>query len=238
MSDNDNNSPRPDLHINHAGTIQYWNTIPATVDGMLGGYAQISTLDLRGSSAFLSKLRRLLPSSFGSSMTVQLGVDCGAGIGRVTNGLLSKICDVVDVVEPVEKFAAVVRTGKTMAEGKIGDIYVTGLQDWTPTKKYDLIWNQWCLDHLTDDQVVAYLIRCRGALSERGLVVIKENMNSVGCEDFYDDTDNTVTRAEESFVELFRRAGFAIVRAEEETGFPERLGLLRVKFFALRPEEP
>ena len=32
---------------------KYWETIPATVDGMLGGYSTISSVDIAGSAKFL-----------------------------------------------------------------------------------------------------------------------------------------------------------------------------------------
>lgn len=33
----------------------YWKDIPPTVDGMLGGYGSISSIDISGSKAFLQK---------------------------------------------------------------------------------------------------------------------------------------------------------------------------------------
>lgn len=33
----------------------YWKEVPATVDGMLGGYGSISNTDLNGSKKFLQK---------------------------------------------------------------------------------------------------------------------------------------------------------------------------------------
>lgn len=231
MSDD---SPKPDSKIDQAGSIRYWSSVTPNINGMLGGFPEVSRADLRGSAAFLAKIRRLMPSI--GSNGLQLGVDCGAGIGRVTEGFLCKVCETVDIVEPVERFARVVRDGNLKRDGKIGDIYITGLENWTPNKTYDLIWNQWCLGHLTDDQLVDYLVRCRNALSEKGLLVVKENINSTVGEDLYDGLDNSVTRSEEKFRSLFRRAGLTIVRSEEQSGFPKRLQLYPVKSFALRPE--
>lgn len=34
---------------------QYWKDIPPTVDGMLGGYGSISSIDISGSKKFLQK---------------------------------------------------------------------------------------------------------------------------------------------------------------------------------------
>ncbi|PGH12494.1 hypothetical protein AJ79_04238 [Helicocarpus griseus UAMH5409] len=228
-----NTDPKPDSRINQNASLKYWNSVNPTADGMLGGYAQISTIDLRGSSAFLSKVRRLNPST--GSARIQRAVDCGAGIGRITEGFLSRVCETVDIVEPVEKFVDAIRRGKLHKEGKIGDIYVVGLENWTPTHTYDLIWNQWCTNHLTDAQLVEYLIRCKNALSETGLLVVKENTNSDWTKDHYDEVDSTVTRTEGKFLELFEEAGLKVLRSEEQMGFPQRLMLLPVRSWALRP---
>lgn len=210
---------------------------------MLGGYPQISRIDLRGSANFIAKVRRF-PRSAGEKQTkLPLAVDCGAGIGRITEGFLTKVCQVVDIVEPVQKFADVVKekkdTGAIKMDGKaqIGDIYVTGLESWEPQKKYYLIWNQWCLGHLTDSQLVEYLKRCAGALEEGGWIAVKENLSTHQFgEDIYDEVDSSVTRSDRKFLDLFEEAGLQLVRGELQTGFPKNLGLYPVKMYAVRPK--
>lgn len=225
----------PDSQIDHTTSLRYWNEVPANVNGMLGGYPQVSRIDLRGSANFMAKVRRLLPNNTPGKLP--LGVDCGAGIGRVTEGFLSQVCEVVDVVEPVEKFARVVRDGKLKKDGVVGDIYVTGLESWAPEKKYDVIWNQWCVGHLTDAQLVAYLVRCKTALTESGFVVVKENISTdPDGEDIYDDLDSSVTRTDHKFRALFKEAGMNLIKTEEQLGFPKSLKLFPVRFYALRPE--
>ena len=225
---------------------------------MLGGYPQISRIDLRGSANFLAKLRRQHPVTkeldTASALSVdnnnaklprlKRGVDCGAGIGRVTVGFLSKACEVVDVVEPVEKFAREVRKlqmeteKQKMGGGVVGDVFVTGLEDWEPEagREYDLIWNQWCLGHLTDVQLVGYLRRCIRALRHReGWIVVKENMSTDKAgRDIFDEEDSTVTRADGKFRDLFKEVGLRIERTELQMGFPK--GLFPVRMYGLRPE--
>lgn len=189
----------PDAHIDHAAALAYWSSISPDVNGMLGGYPQISRIDLRGSANFLIKLRRRFGSDSDSALFPR-GVDCGAGIGRVTKGFLAGVCELVDLVEPVERFAWEVEYGEEMTglrhQGKIGKVYMTPLETWEPEPEmYHLIWNQWCLGHLTDTQLVAYLSRCAGALKKGGWVIIKENMSTdANKEDIYDPQDNSVTR--------------------------------------------
>ncbi len=255
---------------------------------MLSGYPQISLADLRGSRTFLTKLRRGRGGSFSaaSRKRLRLGVDCGAGIGRVTDGLLRHVCERVDVVEPVAKFADVLtRESRASVEGRLGRVWISGLEDWPPppttattkrperggegqrveeeegegeadaqqTGKYDLIWNQWCVGHLTDSQLTAYLRRCipilkqdpdpdpdnhddAGAAGNGGWIVVKENLSTdPSGEDVYDELDSCVTRTDAKYRRLFADAGLQVVRAELQTGFPKALGLYPVSMYALRP---
>ncbi|MCJ1447752.1 MAG: Alpha N-terminal protein methyltransferase 1 [Stictis urceolatum] len=228
-----------DAQIDTSTTLAYWDSVPSTVGGMLGGYPQVSRIDLRGSLNFLAKLRKTsaIPSS--PSGLLSRGVDCGAGIGRVTAGFLSHVCAVVDIVEPIAKFAAEAQALKpgALGQGKVGSVFTKGLGEWTPGEdgaRYNLIWNQWCLGHLTNSELVEYLGRCKGALVEGGWVVVKENV-ATSREDLYDDEDSSVTRTDESWKALFERAEWRIVRSETQHGFPKELGLYPVKLWALQP---
>ena len=165
------------------------------------------------------------------------GVDCGAGIGRVTVGFLSKVCEVVDIVEPVQAFADETRRARCQGAGKVGEVYVCGLETWSPSSSssqtYDLVWIQWCLGHLTDAGVVALLVRVGKVVAEAGWVVVKENVVREG-PDLWDEGDGSVMRGVGSWRELFARAGFGIVREEVVKGFPGKLGLFPVWVWGLR----
>ena len=43
---------------------------------------------------------------------------------------------------------------------------------------FDLVWFQWCIGHLTDDEFVALLTRLRRRLNPNGMIVIKDNFAS------------------------------------------------------------
>lgn len=115
---------------------------------------------------------------------------CPCRIGRVTEGLLIPLADEVDVIEPVAKFTA----GLQGKEG-VRNVYNHGLQDWEPVDglRYDLIWTQWCVGHLTDSQLVEYLKRCQVALNSGAMIVLKENLSTSG-RDVFDELDSSVTR--------------------------------------------
>ncbi|KAL8325189.1 hypothetical protein RB597_008449 [Gaeumannomyces tritici] len=216
----------PDSLINTDDGRQYWEAVSADLDGMLGGFPYISKVDLQGSKNFLAKL------GIGSKeglRTVESALDGGAGIGRITKGLLLDIAKNVDVVEPITKFTATL--GEVTGVRSISNI---GLEEWEPQAgtTYDLVWTQWCLGHLTDDEVILYLKRCKAALTpETGLIVVKENLNS-GEEDLFDKLDSSVTRRGSKFLALFEAAGLRVVRSEIQRGMPK--GLCQVKSYALR----
>ncbi|KAL7791023.1 alpha-N-methyltransferase NTM1 [Trichoderma ceciliae] len=229
-------SVAPDSFISKEDGLSYWEGVNADIDGMLGGipsikgFSGILKSDLQGSRTFLAKLgvgarqgRQKLASA----------LEGGAGIGRVTEGLLLPLADEVDVIEPVAKFTK----GLEDKEG-VRNVYNLGLQDWEPVEglKYDLIWTQWCVGHLTDAQLVEYLTRCRDALNPGALIVLKENLSTTGG-DVFDELDSSVTREDGKFRQIFDDAGLQLVRTELQRGFPEtaQMKLLPVRMYALRP---
>ena len=219
----------PDARISNSDGLKYWNSVSPTVSGMLGGFPQISRIDIGGSTIFLTKLRKTAAKP--PPTPLRRAVDCGAGIGRVVENFLVKVAEVVDIVEPVEKFAK--EAEKTCLKHG-GKVYVQGLEDWMPEEKYDLIWNQWCLGHLTDTQMVEYLKRCQEALTEEGWIVAKENMSTAVEGDSFDDVDSTVTRADETYRALFAESGLKIVRTELQMRFPK--ALYPVRMYALQAQ--
>lgn len=54
---------------------QYWKSIPATVDGMLGGFSNINVADIRGSQDFMKEVFKMKPSP-----SKERALDCGAGM--------------------------------------------------------------------------------------------------------------------------------------------------------------
>lgn len=124
----------------------------------------------------------------------------------MTEGFLSHVCEKVDAVEQVGKFTDVIHESQLKKDGVVGDIYTMGIEDWYPEKKYDLIWTQWCVGHLTGAHLVDYIVRCREALNETGILVLKENLSTDSDgEDMYDDEDSSVTRTDEKFRKIFAR---------------------------------
>ncbi|KAI1452254.1 alpha-N-methyltransferase NTM1 [Annulohypoxylon moriforme] len=234
MSSSDKPPAEPDSLISADDGRRYWSGIDADVNGMLGGYPGVSRVDLRTSGSFLAKLG--LGRTKGEK-NVKRAVEGGAGIGRITQGLLLEVAETVDVVEPIAKFTAALE-----GQPGVGRIYNVGLEEWRPEEGavYDLVWNQWCVGHLTDLQLGAYLRRCGAALSvgedgkTKGVIVVKENLSTAG-QDIFDEVDSSVTRQDETFRRIFEEAGLQIVRTELQHGFPD--DLYPVRMYALRPKK-
>jgi protein N-terminal methyltransferase len=140
----------------YGSAISYWSSVPATVDGVLGGYGQVSPLDLTESASFLDALAAQGCSTSPGSDSSR-AVDCGAGVGRITGGLLMQRFARVDVVEPVEHFLAQARADLGQ-RGHVGDFHLIGLESFdAPANTYDCVWVQWVIGHLVDDDMVAFL---------------------------------------------------------------------------------
>ncbi|EFR01952.1 DUF858 domain-containing protein [Nannizzia gypsea CBS 118893] len=181
----------PDCLIRKDDGRQFWEDKDGNEDEMIAAaevQPGMSEVDLQGSREFLAKL------GIGSDpdlRTVNSALEGGAGIGRFTEGVLLEIAEQVDVIEPVIKF-----TARLQGRNGIRGIFNVGIEEWQPAQdvKYDLIWNQWCLCHLTDEQLVQYLKKCGTVLREgTGLLIIKENLSIRGV-DVFNGTDSTVIR--------------------------------------------
>ena len=238
--DTDENRPAtaPDAAIDHKAAIAYWSKVSADNAGVLGGYPQVSRVDLQGNTTFLAKLRRK-STKYNTKARLARVVDCGAGIGRVTGGFLSKVADVVDIVEPVEQLTKVITEGEAFKEirdrGGIGKVYNVGLEDWTPDVTYDIIWTQWCLGQLRDDQLVAFFKRATKHIQDGGWIIVKENMSTdPRGQDIFDETDSSMTRTDTKFRQIFEEAGLKIVATEVQRGLPKEL--FPVRSYALQPK--
>jgi protein N-terminal methyltransferase len=125
----------------YCSAIEYWNTVPATIDGTLGGFGDVSPADLMGSGRFLDALADAGYSTRHGGLKGR-AVDCGAGVGRITAGLLTARFRRVDVVEPVARMMQQAKA--TLATlGHRGEFHEVGLESFDAAPgSYDCIWIQ------------------------------------------------------------------------------------------------
>jgi protein N-terminal methyltransferase len=208
------------------GAVEYWSKQDRSINGVLGGYAVLHAPDIADSSAFLDGLSTLEdPPEMGTV------VDCGAGMGRVTKAVLLPRFQKVDLVEPV---ANLLDEAKELMkkEPRAERYLLVGLQDFSPESgRYDVIWNQWCCLYLTDDDLVEYLQRCKAALRSHGVICCKENVVIDGVHVF-DYDDNSVTRTDQQYKDIFARAGLQVARERRQTDWPS--DMFPVMTYALR----
>ncbi|KAD6794761.1 hypothetical protein E3N88_05657 [Mikania micrantha] len=220
--------------------VGYWQGVEASVDGVLGGYGHVNEPDINSSEAFLNTL---LADFFPDSGTNQhlVALDCGSGIGRVTKNLLIRYFNEVDLLEPVSHFLEAARENLAAEnllvseDHKAVNFYCTPLQEFTPDAgRYDVIWIQWCIGHLADDDFVSFFKRAKGGLKPGGFFILKENLARSGF--VLDNEDKSLTRSHTYFKELFNRCGLGIYRMKDQKGFPNEL--FPVRMYALTTETP
>lgn len=237
VDDIDYDGQDPNGLINYNDAISYWLSVPASVNGVLGGFGEqtpVPKADIIGSGTFLRKLKTRMECPPGME---KLTIDMGAGIGRITRDLLWKVSDKCDLLEPVKPFVAQMEHElvEVAQRGKLGDIYPIGMQEWLcdPAKlgKYWLVWCQWCVGQLPDDELVRLWVRCKEALIPNGTLVVKENIAPV--EDVFDSTDLSVTRTDAKFRELFQLAGYKLIASDVQKGMPKEL--YPVRMYCLKP---
>ncbi|KAG5650767.1 hypothetical protein H0H81_011106 [Sphagnurus paluster] len=99
---------------------------------------------------------------------------------------------------------------------------------------FDVIWCQWCLGHLSDADLVAFLRRSHAALREKGksLIVVKENL----CQDLedgsactvFDEQDSSLTRSDRAWKDIFDQAGLHLIKEQIQHGLPEGLYVVKM----------
>ena len=205
---------------------EYWDQQDASINGVLGGFGDLHPTDVAGSDQFL----KMVFSQ--NNVPRGKGADCGAGIGRITQFLLTKYMKEIDIIEPCDKLIskAKIELGKNFP----GKFFNTPLQSWNPPKNtYSLLWHQWVLLYLTDKDCVEYLVRCRESLVPGGVICVKENVSMKTGQFLVDSDDNSVTRTLDQYKALFAQAGLRVAVQMKQPRWPTHL--FPILMFALVP---
>ncbi|XP_028823724.1 N-terminal Xaa-Pro-Lys N-methyltransferase 2 [Denticeps clupeoides] len=194
----------------------FYEDVPASEEGMLGDFVEISDIDLEGSRQFLKKF----VGGPGKAGT-QYALDCGCGIGRVSKGVLFPVFEKLEMADMMEHFIMHAH------ECYLGDYadrvemyYCYNLKDLTPPlNKYDVVWMQWVACHLTDKDLMEFLIRCKASLKPNGVIIIKDNMARYGCK--LDAIDSSISRHLDIMKAIIQKAGLEILDVQKQEGLPE-----------------
>jgi protein N-terminal methyltransferase len=151
----------------------------------------------------------------------------------VSLGLLIREFDLVDLVESDLGFLKQAEVNLKQRhpiceiKGKVEMLICKGLEEFEPEEgRYDVIWNQWVLSHLTDEDLIKYLKKCLSSVRVNGgYVVVKENVVRGHLLQDYclDEEDSSVTRSERVWLRIFAESGGRLVKSAKQPNFPPHL---------------
>jgi protein arginine N-methyltransferase 2 len=205
----------------YGSSVAHWASQPATVPSMLGGLEELDAADVSASLGLIDTLRaspaRPLPHT-------GVALDCGSGIGRVSAAVLLKRFSAVDLVDPIPSFLQQAKAA--LPRGSVRHVSAVGLQDWRPPSandRYPLVWVQWVLLYLTDDDSVAFLRLAALSLAPEGYIVVKESVAKASRGWRAEEADGSLTRTHAHFEALFRCAGLAVAHCAPQHGLPREV---------------
>ncbi|GFR43413.1 hypothetical protein Agub_g4494 [Astrephomene gubernaculifera] len=217
--------------------VSYWDQQEASYNGVLGGFGYTSDLDVRDSRALLLKSMRVQLEAADKGQRQLTALDCGAGVGRVTEQLLRHHFHAVDLLEPSRHLLDT--AGKNLSartvpqpRGTVGNLYCAGLQEHNfEPGRYDAIWIQWCLLYLTDVDFITLFHRAAAGLKPDGLIFVKENICKEGF--VVDKDDSSLTRSNTYMLDLFERAGVQVLYNVKQRNWPKEL--FEVRMYVIKP---
>ena len=160
---------------------EHWSSVEPNLASVLGD-EKIQLPDVKCSCELLNGLilsKQLNPISC---------LDCAAGIGRVTEYVLSNFFKEIDLFEKDKVFIEKCKK-KFIGNDKIKNIYNSSLEKFEFNKKYDLIWIQWCLENLEDDDIKPFLKKCYDNLNDDGIIIVKENLYNINEDEENEDSE-------------------------------------------------
>ncbi|KAG5202273.1 N-terminal Xaa-Pro-Lys N-methyltransferase 2 isoform X3 [Ovis aries] len=206
----------------------FYQEVPATEEGMMGNFIELSNPDIQASRKFLRKFVGG-PGRAGTDCAL----DCGSGIGRVSKHVLLPVFNTVELVDMMESFLLEAQNYLQVKGDKVESYHCYSLQEFTPPLgRYDVIWIQWVIGYLTDKDLLAFLSRCRDGLKDNGIIILKDNVAREGC--IFDLSDSSVTRDMDILQTLIRKSGLVVLGQQKQDGFPEQC--VPVWMFALHSD--
>ncbi len=198
----------------YSNSIKRWQKAEANLYGIMDGFVDVNKSDVDFSCALI---KHLIDNKKLNNDTV---IDCAAGIGRVSENVLQNFFNKIDIVERDEKFVEACK--KTFASNeKIRNIFCDSLENFEFRNNYDLIWIQWCLEEILYDDLIIFLKRCKSALKQNGIIIVKENiLNSA--EPFLEDS-NREFRSVKYLCEIFDKCDLNLESYYMQPNWPQNL---------------
>jgi protein N-terminal methyltransferase len=138
--------------------------------------------------------------------------------------LLSDFCARITLIDPVPKFLAKA-TADLASSGATVRTIQTAAEDWEVDEDYDLVWFQWSVGFLTDDDFVLLLRQVGDRLRPNGMIVIKDNIvvSDKRADAVWKPEQHAIARTLPHARELIARAGLKIDHEAAQPGYPEDL---------------
>jgi SAM-dependent methyltransferase len=210
------NEEKPNEKVNwYKKREAHWASKEPVLLSVVGGFEKSHLPDVKCSCELLNGLiltKQLKPGN---------ALDLAAGIGRVTEFVLCNFFKEIDLVEKDKKFIDKCKV-KFSSNEKIKKIYMESLENFKFEKKYDLIWIQWCLENLEDEDLEPFLKKCYDNLNEDGIIIVKENLYNLEGEGEeeeeeednyqfkYSELDYSKQRPDAFYINLFIKNKFKI----------------------------
>ncbi|XP_056379651.1 N-terminal Xaa-Pro-Lys N-methyltransferase 2 isoform X2 [Hyla sarda] len=199
----------------YARARNFYRDVPASEEGMMGDFSDLSNTDIESSREFLRKFIGG-PGKAGTGFAL----DCGSGIGRVSKHVLLHMVNNIELVDMTEPFLEEAQNYLEDVAERVETLYCYCLQDFTPpARKYDVIWMQWVSGYLTDKDLLEFLLRCKNGLKDNGIIILKDNVGREGCR--LDPMDSSVIRDIHILRSIIEKTGMSIIAEERQPGFPE-----------------
>mmetsp|Transcript_21632 Transcript_21632/g.36854 ORF Transcript_21632/g.36854 Transcript_21632/m.36854 type:complete len:263 (-) Transcript_21632:320-1108(-) len=222
----------------YAKAVEYWDQQEASYNGVLGGFGFVSDVDVRDSRQLIEKVLKTELAEAAAGKRTLVALDCGAGVGRVSKELLLHLFQEVDLLEPsahlLQAAEKDIKSGKRTswpAAHQAVNFYQAGLQQHVfESQRYDVIWIQWCLLYLTDEDVLQLFRRCQQGLKPGGVIVVKENTCKKGF--VVDKEDSSLTRSNAYMLDLVDRSGMQLLYNQKQKNFPK--DLFEVRMYCLK----
>ena len=206
---------------------KHWELKEATLLSVLGGWEDTHLPDIKCSNELLNGL------ILTNQLKPEYALDCGAGIGRVTSNVLINFFNNIDLFEKNENF---VKKCEEIFKNipKIKNIYLSSLENFNFKQKYDLIWVQWCLENLEDEDLIPFLNKCKENLNDKGKIIVKENCyydendedenNNLHNKEYeYSNEDFSKQRLDSFYINLFINNGFKIINHFINPNWPKTI---------------
>jgi len=174
----------------------YWLSKTANVSNMCG-ISELNEEDIAHSNKIFHDLK--IDKNFNRAL------DVGAGIGRITFNVLYDKCEKIDMLDINRKFleSALIKE-KEMKGNKIHRLYPQKLQDFNFEFIYDLIFIQWVLEYLNEENFVKFLSNAVSHLKDDGYIIIKENVNLSDDNVIFIEEEGSLIRPIKFFESVFK----------------------------------